>query len=90
MNELRSVQQSCRRLRPQVESITSNADASDIVARQDALLRGLERVEDSMSTFVQDQDRVAETNREYQAKADLCLAHVERVNQQNPHSGMVP
>ena len=37
ISELRSVQQSCRQLRTQVQSITSNADTSDIVAKQDAL-----------------------------------------------------
>ena len=36
MNELRSVQHSCRQLRTQVESVASNTDVSEIVARQDA------------------------------------------------------
>ena len=46
MNELRSVQQSCRQLRTQVEGIASNADASHIVASQEALSRRISRIED--------------------------------------------
>ena len=80
VNELRSVQQSCRQLRIQVEGITSNTDTSDIVARQEALSRRLLRIEDGVSTLVQDQDRAAETSRECQAKADLRLAQIELVN----------
>ena len=39
MNELRSVQHLCRQLKTQAESVASNTDVSEIVARQDALTR---------------------------------------------------
>ena len=41
---------------------------SETVARQDALLRWLERSEDGTSTVIQDQDRTFENAREYQTK----------------------
>ena len=76
MNKLRSVQQLCRQLRTQVEGIASNADMSHIVASQEALARRISPIEDGVwydcSTFMQDQEPAAETNREYQTKVDCA------------------
>ena len=82
MNELRSVQQSCRQLRTQVEGIASNADMSHIVA----FSRGISRIEDGVwfdrNILMREQERNAETTREYQAKVDLSLARIERLTNQ--------
>ena len=62
--------------------IASNADTSHIVASQDALSR-ISRIEDGVwydrNTFMQEQERNAETTREYHAKVDLTLARTGRL-----------
>ena len=83
MNELRSVQPSFGQLRTQVEGIASKVDTSQIVASQEALSRRISRIEDGMwhdrNTLTKEQGRAAETQREYQTKADLFLARIERL-----------
>ena len=77
VNELRSVQQSCEQLRTQVEGIASNVDTSHIVASQEALPRRISMIEDGAwydrNTLMQEQERAAETNQEYQAKVDCVF-----------------
>ena len=80
--ELRSVFQSCRQLRTQVESVT-------ITSRQDALTTRMERLETCLSTVTHDQNNAAEATRECQTKMDQCLAQVHRLNEKT-HSRPAP
>ena len=55
MNELRSVQQSCRRLRTPAENGASEVDVIEVTSRQDALTTRMERFESCLTTVTQDQ-----------------------------------
>ena len=56
VDELRSVQQSCRQLKAQVESVASNADVTEVAARHDAIMIRIERMETSVKSVMQDQN----------------------------------
>ena len=83
VSELRSVQQSCRQLKTQVEGSASNLDTNRIVASQEALSRRISMIEDGVqydrNIRMQARERATETHREYQTKVDLCLAQIERL-----------
>ena len=68
INELRSVQHSYRQLR------------TEITSRQAALTTRMERLEDCLSTIMQDQNNTAENNRDLQNRMEQFSTQVQRLN----------
>ena len=75
-----TVQQSCRQLGTQAESVANVADVTEITSRQDALTTRMERLETCLSTIMQDQNSDAEATRECQTKMDQRLAQIQRLS----------